>query len=73
MILFGQDIEKFRQLVDSHSKTFVLCDGNTVNYCLPLFFEKTRISDFVLIEIPFGERNKNIDPVQEIWKQLMNR
>lgn len=71
MILFGQDIEKFRQLVDSHSKTFVLCDGNTVNYCLPLFFEKTRISDFVLIEIPFGERNKNIDTVQEIWKQLI--
>lgn len=71
MILFGQEIEKFRQLVDSHSKTFVLCDGNTVNYCLPLFFEKTRISDFVLIEIPFGERNKNIDTVQEIWKQLI--
>lgn len=71
MILFGQDIEKFQRLVDSHSKTFVLCDGNTVNYCLPLFFEKTRINDFVLIEIPFGERNKNINTVQEIWKQLI--
>ena len=71
MILFGQDIEKFQRLVDSHSKTFVLCDGNSVNYCLPLFFEKTRIEDFVLIEIPFGERNKNINTVQEIWKQLI--
>lgn len=71
MILFEQDIEKFKQLVDSHSKTFILCDGNTINYCLPLFFEKTRISDFILIEIPFGEKNKNINTVQEIWKQLI--
>jgi len=71
MILFEKDIEKLRQIVDSHSKTFILCDGNTINYCLPLFFEKTRISDFVLIEIPSGEVNKNINTVQEIWKQLI--
>lgn len=71
MILFEQDIEKFKQLVDSHSKTFILCDGNTINYCLPLFFEMTRISKFILIEIPSGERNKNLDTVQIIWKQLV--
>jgi len=71
MLIFPENIEQLLKLLDSHSKTFVLCDGNTINFCLPLFFEKTRISDFILIEIPFSERCKNLDTVQEIWKQLI--
>lgn len=71
MVLFRQDIGKFTQLVDSHSKTFILCDGNTVNFCLPLFFEQTRISNFVLIEIPSGEKNKNLNTVEMVWRQLI--
>lgn len=71
MVLYSENVGQLLQMIDSHSKTFVLVDGNTINFCLPLFFEKTRISDFSLIEIPFGERSKNIDTVQKIWSQLV--
>lgn len=71
MVLYSENVGQLLQMIDSHSKTFVLVDGNTINFCLPLFFEKTRFSDFSLIEIPFGERSKNIDTVQKIWSQLV--
>ena len=71
MVLFSENIGQLLQMIDSHSKTFVLVDGNTINFCLPLFFEKTRISNFSLIEIPSGENCKSIDTVQKIWSQLV--
>lgn len=71
MVLYSENVGQLLQMIDSHSKTFVLVDGNTINFCLPLFFEKTRISNFTLIEIPSGENCKNIDTVQEIWSQLV--
>ncbi|MCQ2318945.1 MAG: 3-dehydroquinate synthase [Bacteroidales bacterium] len=71
MVLYSGDVGQLSQMIDSHSRIFVLVDGNTINFCLPLFFEKTRISNFTLIEIPSGENCKNLDTVQKIWSQLV--
>ncbi|MEN9609713.1 MAG: 3-dehydroquinate synthase [Bacteroidota bacterium] len=51
------------------SKTIILTDENTQNYCLPLL--KTVLPlDFQTIIIPSGEQHKNLDTCQIIWNSL---
>lgn len=54
--------------LDQYSKLFVLCDENTLDLCLP----KLQINKpFHLIQIPSGEKWKNLETSQIIWKELM--
>ena len=72
MILYNNDIEKLRNLVSSHTKTFLLLDENTEKYCIQVLKNIVPLkSDAIKIIIPSGEQNKNIDTVKYIWSQLV--
>lgn len=70
MILYKNDIEKLKTLIASHTKTFILLDENTENYCLNVI-EDIDFQNVIKIVIPSGEQNKNIDTVQYIWSKLV--
>ena len=52
----------------SFTQLAVLVDENTLEHCYPRI--KPLLPDHSLIEIASGERNKNLDTCQHIWKQL---
>ena len=70
MILYKNNIEQLRNLVSSHTKTFLLLDENTEKYCLHRI-DNIGFPDAIKIIIPSGEQNKNIDTVQYIWSKLI--
>ena len=70
MILYKNNIEQLRNLVSSHTKTFLLLDENTEKYCLHVL-KDIDFQNAIKIIIPSGEQNKNIDTVQFIWSQLI--
>ncbi|MDR3652406.1 MAG: 3-dehydroquinate synthase [Paludibacter sp.] len=49
---------------------FVLTDGNTRQYCLPIAAKSVKLKGCHVICIPFGDENKNVDSAVEIWKYL---
>ena len=53
----------------NYSKTLVLVDENTENYCLGLLDLKFK---YQIIKITSGENNKNINTVSHIWEKLLN-
>ena len=59
------------QLFDfrTYSQLAILVDENTKRDCLPIFLEETNV-DAILIEIPSGEENKNLEGCQFIWNAL---
>lgn len=72
-ILFGEDSYKElnNYLVKNASKIFIIVDENTKNHCLAYFLKKISIfNKYNLIEIPSGEKNKNIFTCINIWKKL---
>ena len=70
MILYKNDIAKLTELVSSHTKTFLLLDENTENYCLNVL-KDLDFQNVIKIVIPSGEHNKTIETVQYIWLQLI--
>ncbi|MEM6964082.1 MAG: 3-dehydroquinate synthase [Bacteroidota bacterium] len=61
-----------KKLTESnYSKTFILVDENTLELCLPIFFQHIKNSDAEVIIIPPGEPFKNIETCQHIWSELM--
>mgnify|MGYP000060395894 FL=1 len=57
-----------------HSKVFILVDGNTKKYCLPLFLKKAKLSvDVEIIEIEAGEVFKNIETCNYLWSRLSEK
>lgn len=73
MILYSKDISFLLQLIDSHTKTFVLADENSDKFCVTFLQKKGVLAkNLVKIVIPSGENNKNIDTVQYIWSQLVD-
>ena len=70
MILYKNDIEQLRNLISSHTKTFLLLDENTDNYCLNVL-KDLDFQNVTKIVIPSGEQNKNIETVQFIWSKLV--
>lgn len=72
MILYKNDIEQLRNLISSHTKTFLLLDENTDKFCLRYFNNIDLLkSNIIKIVIPSGEQNKNIETVQYIWLKLI--
>lgn len=76
-IYFGVDaLESCNQWIQERSsefsKIFILVDENTQQYCLPTFLGSVpAISDYELLEIPFGEESKSIDIANQLWQVLM--
>jgi 3-dehydroquinate synthase len=64
-------LENLRTFFEDYSGVFVLVDGNTEKYCLPVFMEKAGIPDTAhVISVPYGEEYKNLKTVSAIWEQL---
>jgi 3-dehydroquinate synthase len=64
---------QLESFIEFHSKNdtqvIVLADNNTVEYCLPLLEQKTPW-ELPVIEIPAGEKNKNLLSCNDVWHQL---
>ena len=55
--------------VKSYSKVAILVDENTKKECL---YKLPNLEEPIIIEIPSGERNKNITTCNLIWEELTN-
>ena len=55
--------------IKSYSKVAILVDENTKKNCL---YKLPKIEQPIIIEIPSGEKNKNITTCNLIWKELTN-
>jgi 3-dehydroquinate synthase len=57
-----------------YSSIFILVDSNTKKYCLPVFLSKIPSKlDYQIIEIPAGEKFKNLETCKQVWKELTNK
>ena len=54
-----------------YSQLIVIVDENTKMHCLPLLENSLEGQAYVLIEVPSGERHKNINTCQHIWQEMM--
>lgn len=72
MILYKNDIAQLKEIIASHTKTFLLLDENTEKYCLEILnsIDLLKLNTINII-IPSGEWNKNIETVQYIWSKLV--
>lgn len=78
MIITTSDIQQTMREVTAGigaDRTFVLCDVNTRQKCLPRLVLSSRTSGFPglsgqLITIPAGDDNKNIDTLALVWRAL---
>ena len=72
MILYKDDIAKVKEIIASHTKSFLLLDENTEKFCLEILNTIDLLkSNTIKIIIPSGEQNKNIETVQYIWSKLV--
>ncbi len=63
--------EKLKQIISEASKVFVLTDENVAPFWLPEVEHWLNCENAVEIVIKSGERHKNLQSVQRIWKILM--
>ena len=71
---FAQNInDDLKSIIKKYSddKIFVLVDDNTFQYCFPLI-KGAFLKEPILIEIPAGEKMKNIETVKFLWDFLSN-
>jgi 3-dehydroquinate synthase len=71
--LIGQySLTEFSQWLEkqNYSSCIVLTDQNTSRFCYPVFAELTTLQ-LNQIVIPAGEKNKNIQSCELIWKELL--
>jgi 3-dehydroquinate synthase len=54
----------------SYTKVAVLTDENTSLHCLPVFQQHADF-EMVYIEIPAGEKYKNLDTCRQVWEDMM--
>ncbi len=68
-VIFTKNIqyELSEILKKKKKKIFIIIDKNTKKYCLPILDLKI---DFQIIEIPEGEKNKNLKTCLQIWDFL---
>lgn len=58
----------------NYSSVHLICDDNTFAYCLPFFLENCKeIKSPYIIQLPGGEKNKNLKSAQLIWKSLIKQ
>lgn len=63
--------DKLKQIFDKASKVFILTDENVAQFWLPEIEYWLNCKNAVEIVIKAGERHKNLQTVQRIWKTLM--
>lgn len=57
-----------------YSNVFVIVDENTEIHCLPRFYEKIGLNqEWKVLQVPSGEKYKNIDSCIRLWEQLSDK
>lgn len=56
----------------NYPRIVLIDDENTHKYCLPILEKHLDTSNFLIITVPEGELNKNIETAQLIWKTMMD-
>ncbi len=64
---------KLKQIFDKTSKVFILTDENVAQFWLPEVEYWLNCKNAVEIVIKAGERHKNLQTVQRIWRTLMKQ
>lgn len=64
---------KLKQIFDKTSKVFILTDENVAQFWLPEIEYWLNCKNAVEIVIKAGERHKNLQTVQRIWRTLMKQ
>ena len=70
VIINNLDIGILTNLLKDASRIGVIVDENTRKYCLPHLTDAIK-SAFQIIEIPSGEKNKNLDTCIHVWEKLV--
>jgi len=72
-ILINENIAVLKSTIEqiNPSKNFILVDENSKKYCLPYIEEKLKLN-FTAIQVPAGEKYKNIQTCSGIWQALIN-
>lgn len=65
--------DKLKQIFDKASKVFILTDENVAPFWLPEIEYWLNCKNAVEIVIKAGERHKNLQTVQRIWRTLMKQ
>jgi len=76
-IYFSRNSECFGYLnsyleKNAKAKVFVLVDQNTKQYCLPVLI-KNLIRKVNIVQIPSGEKYKNLETCQILWQELIDQ
>ena len=66
----GENI-KVQEIIEPHSKLFILVDENTKENCLNDFIRRVNITSYNLIELYSGENNKTLDSINKVIKILI--
>lgn len=67
----GDLAEQLSSDANSDAKVFILCDENTLSYCLPLAISKVPALQYAeVLEVTPGEESKCIDVAVQLWKAL---
>jgi 3-dehydroquinate synthase len=57
---------------EAYSSYFIICDENTLTYCLPTLLSSCKIlKDAEVIEVESGEASKDIEIASHIWQTLI--
>ncbi|MBL7933761.1 MAG: 3-dehydroquinate synthase [Bacteroidia bacterium] len=76
-IIIGSDALKSLSaflLKNHYTSYYILCDDNTLQYCLPILITKCqKLSEAEIIEIESGEQSKSIELSAYIWQTLLEQ
>ncbi|MXV37938.1 3-dehydroquinate synthase [Flavobacteriaceae bacterium Ap0902] len=72
--IYFSDVSKLNKFIEHHKKQkfFLIVDGNTHEYCLPvLLADLEAVDDIEIIEIPVGESAKELEVAHQVWQSLL--
>lgn len=72
-VYFDNKLESLRKLIQQkkYAKIFVIVDENTKQYCLEHL--SNSVTDFSIIEIEAGEKNKTLQTCEKVWHTLLEK
>ncbi len=72
-ILINEDIAVLKSSIEqlNPTKVFILVDENSKKHCLPYIEEKLKLN-FTAIQVPAGEKYKNLQTCSGIWQALVS-
>jgi 3-dehydroquinate synthase len=70
-VFFGEEAYQQLHIFSDLSNIFILVDSNTRENCLPYLHNRvTFLRKAKIVEVPFGEKEKNLQNCIKIWKEF---